>query len=425
MEAAEEIEVGLATDQSTQVLLKKHPELAAAFEKLKQNDRAGTLEALKTAVGNKPNLPPAELLLARYIIDSGNLARGVFELDTAVQAHPQDPGAYLTLAGIALAQGRYTDGALLLEKAEQLAKALPDTNPRKKSIQFLAHNNWATVHGRFDRWAAARDRLNEVLKLEPDNPMAHYRLAHALFGMKEGKQGYAEFQAAYKRNKKLPTPPIAVVMYYQGANQPELADKWMEFAEKEFGKDGPTRLYLGTAQWQRGNFNEAKRHAQAAAAADPETPAILFLQGAIAHYEGDLKTAEDKLEAAFKLAPRDVQVRDHLAKVLIQNANPEKRNRALALAQQTMQLAQNNRDLIATLAWVLYNSGQTESALQAMGVVTQGPMPSGDAAYFVGRVLTDRKQNDDARKLLESALESKPLFVHRRDAEKLLKQLKS
>ncbi|MCE9554206.1 MAG: tetratricopeptide repeat protein [Planctomycetes bacterium] len=419
-----EVESGLASDQSTQNLIKKNPELTAAFDKLKQNDRAGTLKALKEVVANKPTLPPAELLLARFLLDNGNVARGMYELDGAAAAHPQDPGVYLSLAGLALAQGRFTEATLLLEKTEKLLASLPDSNPRKKSIQFIAHNHWATVHGRFERWADARDRLKEVLKMEPDNAMGHYRLAHSLFGLKEGQKGYAEFQAAYKQNKKLPTPPIAVVMYYQGANQPELADKWMDFAEKEFGQDGPTRLFLGTGQWQRGNISEAKRHAQAAAAATPDSPAVLFLQGVIAHYDGDLKTAEDKLEAAFKAAPSDFQVRDHLAKVLIQNANPDKRNRALALAQQTAQSAQNNRDAIATLAWVLYNSGQTESALQAMGIVTQGPI-SGDAAYFVGRVLIDRKQNDDARKLLESALENKPLFVHRRDAEKLLQQLKS
>lgn len=414
----------LGTEQSTQVLTKKNPELATAWEKLKQNDRSGALEALKAAIGKKPALPPAELLLARFLLDNGNLARGIYELDSAAKAHPQDPGVYVSFAGIALAQGRFTDGTLLLEKTESLLNSMPDSNPQKKSIQFLVHNHWATVHGRYERWTEARDRLKEVIKLEPENPMAHYRLAQALFGLLDGKQGYTEFQAAYMLNKKLPTPPIAVVMYYQGANQPALADKWMEFAEKEYGKDAPTQLFLGTAQWQRGNAGEAKRHTINAYKADPDSASIQFLLGVLAHYEGDLKTAEDKLEAAFKAAPKDLQVRDHLAKVLIQSSDQASRNRALALAQQSVQLAQNNRDVIATLAWVLYNSGQTDSALQAMGVVTQGPI-GGDTAYFVGRVLIDRKQNDDARKLLESALENKGLFVHRRDAEKLLKQIKS
>jgi Flp pilus assembly protein TadD len=245
-----------------------------------------------------------------------------------------------------------------------------------------------------------------------------------LFKLREGKQGYVEFQEAYKRNKKLPTPPVAVVMYYRGDNQPELAEKWMAFAEKEYGTDSATRLFLGTSQWQKGNFAEAKRHAQAAAAADANSAAVQFLVGVLAHYEGDLKTAEDKLEAAFKAAPADLQIRDQLAKVLIQNSNPEKRNRALAIAQQSAQIGQNNRDLLATLGWILYNSGQTNNALQVLQVVTQGPI-GGDSAYFVSRVLVDKKQEEDARKLLTDSLENKSLFVHRRDAEKLLKQLKS
>jgi hypothetical protein len=152
--------------------------------------------------------------------------------------------------------------------------------------------------------------------------------------------------------------------------------------------------------------------------------AVQFLLAVIAHYDGDLKTAEDKLESAYKAAPGDLQVRDHLAKVLIQSADQAKRQRALALAQQTVQAAQNNRDAIATLAWILYNSCQVDSAIQAFGVVTQGPI-NGDTAYFVARVLVDRKQNEDAKKLLTDALQQKGLFVHRRDAEKLLEQLKA
>jgi len=421
---ATEPENSLGQQYSSQVLVKRNKDIEAAFEKLKQNDRKGALDALKAAVAKKPDLPPAELLLARYLLDSGNVARGVFELDAAAAAHPQEPGVYLTLAALAVAQGRHTDATQSLEKAEKLLASIPDSNPRKKSMQFMANNHWATVHGRFERWPDARKRLEDVIKLEQDNALAHYRLAHVLFKLREGKQGYAEYQTAYKLNNKLPTPPIAVVMYYKGDNQPELAERWMAFAEKEYGQDSATRLFLGTDQWQKGDFEAAKRHAQAAAAADPNAVAVQFLLGVLAHYEGDLKTAEDRLEAAFKAAPRDVQIRDQLAKVLIQDSNPEKRNRALAIAQQSAQLAQNNRDVLATLGWILYNSGQTDTALQVLQAVTQGPI-GGDSAYFVSRVLVDKKQDEDAKKLLENSLENKSLFVHRRDAQKLLKQLKS
>jgi len=419
-----EPESSLGQQYSTPVLIKKNPDIAAAFEKLKNSDRNAVLEGLKAAVKKNPDLPPAELLLTRFLIDYGNVGSGMFELDAAAEAHPQEAGVYLTLAGLAVAQGRYTDATQSLEKAEKLLATVPDSNPRKKSMQFIANNHWASVHGRFERWPDARKRLESVIQLEPENALAHYRLGHVLFKAREGKQGYVEYQEAYKRNKKLPTPPVAVVMYYRGDNQPELADKWMAFAEKEYGKDAPTRLFLGTSQWQKGNFEEAKRHAQAAAAADPSSAAVLFLQGVLAHYEGDLKTAEDKLEVAFKAAPSDLQIRDQLAKVLIQNSNPEKRNRALAIAQQSAQIGQNNRDLLATLGWILYNSGQTNNALQVLQVVTQGPI-GGDSAYFVSRVLVDKKQEEDARKLLTGSLDNKSLFVHRRDAEKLLKQLKS
>jgi hypothetical protein len=46
-------------------------------------------------------------------------------------------------------------------------------------------------------------------------------------------------------------------------------------------------------------------------------------------------------------------------------------------------------------------------------------------AYIVAEVLVDQGRKEDARKVLERALQSKSLFVFRPDAEKLLAQLKS
>jgi hypothetical protein len=46
-----------------------------------------------------------------------------------------------------------------------------------------------------------------------------------------------------------------------------------------------------------------------------------------------------------------------------------------------------------------------------------------DIAYYLARVLAEKGRNDDARKLLQSAIGLPGAFAHRKDAEALLKTL--
>ena len=161
----------------------------------------------------------------------------------------------------------------------------------------------ASVAGRFEQWTEARADLERVLAIAPKNAMAHYRMATVLFQLNERKQGYAEFETAYKLNKKLPTPPLAVAIYCSRTNQPKLVDQWLSYAEQNYGDDLPTRLTLARWSWQRESAADTKRHAAAALEKNPQSAEALFWLGMVAHDEQDLKTAEEQFEAARSLCP--------------------------------------------------------------------------------------------------------------------------
>ncbi|MCE9545736.1 MAG: tetratricopeptide repeat protein [Planctomycetia bacterium] len=409
---------------ATSALVKKNADMKPAWDKLQALDKPGALEILRPLVAKDRALPPAEFLVALFFYDRRDGNRAVSALDEAVRAHPDDPAAYLALGSIAVGQGRFTDATLLLERAEKLIPALPADHPRHKVLDAALCSQMAMVANRFERWPQARDYLKRLLVLLPEDAIAHYRLAQVLLRLNERQQGYAELQAAYQRNRRLPTPPIAVVMYCQQTGQPALAEKWMKYAEQKYDTDAPTRATLASWQWEAGRLPDAKRHATAAASQDARSVMAQFMLGIIAHYEGDLDAAEQRLDAAYRLAPNDVQVRDHLAAVLITSRDQAKRDRAERLAIDAVRQTPSSPDAIATLGWIQYNMGKTDDAMRAFGAVSKAQISS-DAAYYLARVLADKKSNDDAVKLLENVLKDKGLFVQRPAAEELLKKLKS
>ena len=64
-------------------------------------------------------------------------------------------------------------------------------------------------------WGSAEADLTALLKVDPDNAMANYRLGRALFMQKKFKEGLAEFTKAATLDKKLPNPHISAAVALQ------------------------------------------------------------------------------------------------------------------------------------------------------------------------------------------------------------------
>ena len=79
--------------------------------------------------------------------------------------------------------------------------------------------------------------------------------------------------------------------------------------------------------------------------------------------------------------------------------------------------------MVATLGWALYRSGKLDQAEQKLRAAVAGGRATPDIAYFLARVLVDKTQTGDARKLLQSATNLPGAFAHRVDANALLKKL--
>ncbi len=147
------------------------------------------------------------------------------------------------------------------------------------------------------------------------------------------------------------------------------------------------------------------------------------LRALIAWHLRDLAAAESDVEVLHRDTPADLIAANLLALCLVEQDDPGKKARGLQLAEVGAEQAPRSHEVLATLGWARYQSGQIDQAEKALRTAVQGVRITPDIAYFLARVLAAKGQADDARKVLQSATGLPGAFAHRDDAKALLKSL--
>ena len=157
----------------------------------------------------------------------------------------------------------------------------------------------------------------------------------------------------------------------------------------------------------------------------PDDLDVLILSGVAARMSKKMKPAEDYFVAALRLSPSNGAVINQLALLLVDQPDEEKRQRAVEFARINAMLQPNSAESNITLAWVLYQIGNTRDAEVALRKGLQARNLSPDSNYLVAKILAEQNRPDVAKQFLTSALENTggTLSVLREDAEALKETL--
>jgi tetratricopeptide (TPR) repeat protein len=411
----------------------KYPEVKAGMDAFVKSDLEKCRKAFATAKEKQPFLPPVEILTARMFILAKNpqFARG--ELEMCVLKNPTDPEAYLYFAEAALVERRVTDAAALatmaglhLKAFQDEAKAKDDMKTRASSISKRYWNVMAAVSEARDQWPKAVEQLTGVLAYDAKNASVHQRLGRAYFMQDDIAKATEALKNAVANDKNSTSHQILLAQLYQMKNKKDEATKYVEDALKDVSdKDRAVRNHIVAAQYFVGQ-NDMKRAGEVAEKAvltDPKSDDAALVRGIVARMAGDFTTAENKLDALNKKSPANFAVANNLALVLCELNDPDKRRRAIQLAELTLSANQKNQQVVveaaATLGWTLYKNGDKDKAIQVLDQVVKSNQLSADSAYYVSQVLFDLKKYDDAQKVISAAIESNPVFFNRANAVKL------
>lgn len=428
---------------ATQQLETKYPKVQEAANQFLQRNFEEAEKLLKEAKELHPELPPAGVLLGSLYARANSSLAARTSYEKAVRDEPDDPEPYVVFGENAVRQRRFTDAALLFDKAIEVCNAYNANRERKENLSSRAYSGAALVAQARERWEDAERLLRETIKLKGEDTQLAQRLGQVLFKQAEGaadeaarKQGeqaaYREFERAYKLDPKLVArPEINMARMYQAGGREKNAKKLVELARNR-DQDG-LGTQLAAAQWaiDTGNLEVLAACAESAMRIDGESLQALVLDGFLKRLKGDFAGAEKSFRAAHEAAPSNAAVLNQLAISLSEQPDETKKKQALEFAQMSARMYQDlkradAREAAVTLGWVLYRMGRSQDAARSIQTALNAGRIGPEASFMAARIASERGSDDAAYQLLKLALDGNSrLFPNREEATQLLAKLES
>ncbi len=299
-----------------------------------------------------------------------------------------------------------------------------ENDKRKQDFQIRVLAGLSTVYEKREQWGLAQSLLAKWVQLDPDSAAAHQRLGITLFRLKKPTDAFNEFKKAHDLRPDSNHPYILLGQLYTQENQIDKARTSFERAYAEDQKNEATATAY--AEWliQQNNLDKAQEIVAAMRKEKPDSVTALLLDGVVAKMNNQAKAAEDALVKVLTIEPGNAGATNLLALILSESDKSADQEKALGYAKMNAQMFPNAPQANVTLAWVLHRLGRTNDALTVLQRVAQTNL-NADSAYLVARILVEQNRKENAKQVLEQVLKQAGtgMFLYRRDAESLLKEL--
>lgn len=424
---------GVAAAPATQEEIPE--DIKQAFEDFKQMKFDDAVTKLEQARKANPDLAPAQLLLAQWfsMLNPPQPQAVRQAIEVAVTKNPGDPEAYVILAELNLQSGNVTEAEVLYTHSSNLLKSFNESAKRKGEIQKRILLGLSQVYAARGRTADALTQLNAVLQIDPPNLGALDLAGRIYFNDGKIAEAIAAFDKIRAQNEEVLLSEARVALMFQSKGTPKDASKageYMQLAIKKAPKDAQVRM--AAAQWsiQIGNIKQAASQADAALQLKPDSLDAQMLRGVIALYERNFTLAEQSFQKILAESPSNFAASNNLALALCEQGDEAKLKKAEEYAVVNVRQFQNQPEAFSTAAWVLYQKGQYNEAIQLLekSIQLSNGQMSQDTAYYLAATLNKIGGEDNvkrAKEIVSKMLEGTTgLFPMRSEAEKLNNELK-
>lgn len=358
--------------------------MTSARSFLEKNDRDAAVIQLKTALQADPSLAEARFLLGTTLLDKGDAAAALIELDKALE-HKYPP--HLVIPAIARALNQSGQQDKLIERYGNV-----DLDPPASQADLKAA--LAMAFGALDRRGEALKAVQAALKAQPDHEAAGLFRARLMaddgnvdaalaaveailarrpqsadalltkaellaFGKRDDDAALAAYQAAAEiRPDSAPA--------HVGALRLLLAKKDLEGATAQLAKlrkvlpQHPQTMYFeGHVALLAKDDKKAREFADQLLHVSPNNPRVLQLAGAAAFERKDFAQAEQHLLQALRADPKQQATRRLLALTYLRQSQATK---ALALLQPLLEEGEPSAAMHNLLAQAHMQAGDLAQA---------------------------------------------------------------
>lgn len=391
-------------------------------------DATPLIERLRRYLQTHDVQPDAVLATALLEAASGETARADARLGRLAESHPTLPGLWLTRARIALQEGRNADAR------DAALRGLENAEDDSRFILLLAR-----AQLRLGQVASAETRIDALLERHSDS--LELRLALAQLYLEEAHPAPAR-RLLLPLIDSQPTPPLAFIMLGSIAEQAGEIDNALLYYRQVPTGDGfiearqravsmladndrlaDARTFLRIERLRhpeayaeliglevdllqaRDRIDEARQLLDRAVARHPDDTQLRFTRSMFRYRQGNLAGMERDLRHVIELEPRNAMALNALGYTLADETS--RLDEARELIERAHRLEPESPAIIDSLGWVYHKLGDDQRALPYLREAYR-QQPDQEIAAHLAEVLWRLERRDEARALIEEALERYP-----------------
>jgi tetratricopeptide (TPR) repeat protein len=378
----------------------RNPTPRAALVRLlmQEGKKEDTESFLRQTKKDLSDNPEAYRMLGDFYYATGDLDKATAEYASLYSDHPKD----------LLVKKNYTQLLILKNRLEEATKLdneiLKANNHDVEGLVFKAQ-----VQLRQHDVSGAVDSLQNALRLDPENAVAHYQLGLALAQQNNESRAEAEMQEAVRIRPDMTDAlrALAGLQWHRGDIDAVMRTAQQIISAQPYAADG--YLFKGMAELARLKYSDAEQDAQLAAQKAPQIPAPYIQMGNIHLAQKHFAEAEKFYQQALD---KDPSSSDGLSGLMNTYFAQKQYDKAIAAANTQIAKSPNNANFYDLLGTALFNGKKdlpgAEAALQKAISIDKNNI---DALEKLGKVQVQQGQPEKALALYQQSIKDNPREV--------------
>ena len=468
--------------------LSKDPKKKTSYQKrmievyMRQGRRAEAADLNSQILKDDPNDNDAKGLQATFLLDKGEVARAITELNSVVTRSPENPVAHYQLGRAHAARGEYEQARQQFVKASelrpdylmarlalaQLQVTRGEFDAALKTAEQVLQIDRNSVNARLIESAAlmgmrkfgdSREMLGTMLRTNPNSPDVNFQLGLVSLAETKYKEAEDAFRKTHQLNPANPRGLMGLVETQMAQSKPDQALALLRAEAEKNPNNVDLRLAIGNIAVRSGKYEEAlqafnqilnsldknskqrgdiflrmgetyRRKGDDAGAVSvlqkarevlPDNVTVLSTLALTLDHAGRWNEAKQIYEATLKLDANSGIPLNNLA-FLIAEHNGDLDD-ALTKAQKAKQLLPNTFEVADTLGWIYLKKNLSDNAIDIFKDLVQKAPNHSTFRFHLGMALYQKGDKPKAIKELTEALKYNPPKDEREKIQQLLSKL--